>query len=92
MNDNKATKSLKATLLAEYPDVKFSVRKTRCNGWVGQVIEVNFDAEVDLGIYSTVELWQLHNFGYSVEVNDLRRWREMRENGIRGSHVVKLGW
>ena len=62
------TKQLKDILSAEFAGTKFSVRKTRNNGWVGQVIEVNWDGVIDSAIYGIVRLFELDNFGYTVEV------------------------
>lgn len=62
-----ATKELKEILTKENPGIKFSVRKTRNNGWVGQVIEVNWDGVIDSSVYWTVRLFESMNSGYQVE-------------------------
>lgn len=36
------TQELKKELQEALPNATWSVRKTRCNGWVGQVIEATF--------------------------------------------------
>jgi hypothetical protein len=36
------TQEIKKALQEEFPKGSWSVRKTRCNGWVGQVIEATY--------------------------------------------------
>lgn len=67
------TKNLKAELQSAFPNVKFSVRLGRKNGWVGQVINVEFDGELTTEelhtIYSVARLYEAQNFGCQVETN-----------------------
>jgi hypothetical protein len=72
------TKALKAELTATFPNVKFSVRKTRKNLSVGQVVEIYYnDATLskddDITIYW---IGQSHQpYFYQVEIfNDAWEW------------------
>jgi len=64
------TQALKATLAAHYPANKFSVRKTRNNGWVGQVIEVDWIGELtNSDIFWLTEEFEHNNFGHTIYLN-----------------------
>lgn len=64
------TKALKAELTTTFPNVKFSVRKTRNNLWVGQVVEIHYsDASLSKDDELTIYwIGQTHQpYGYQVE-------------------------
>lgn len=62
------SKKLKAELQAEFPGTRFSVRLTRSNGWVGQVIDVSWNADLDAdGIWETLAAFQTKTYGITIE-------------------------
>jgi hypothetical protein len=70
------TQELKKLLQSEYPNHTFSVRKTRNNGWVGQVIEVEYRGHAE-AINFVIDSWEIANKGYTVEVLDMDAFDEM---------------
>lgn len=68
------TKALKAELVEAYPSVKFSVRKTRNNIWVGQVVEIRYNG-TGMTNRDHAEIWaigQIHqSVGYQVETKSI---------------------
>lgn len=62
----KIAKQLKAQLETEYPESQFSVRLSRNNGWVGQVIRVRWTGNPE-GIWQELGLFETNHFGITIE-------------------------
>ena len=62
-------RNLKSILSDEFPETTFSVRQTRNNGYIGQLIEVNWDGLVDFDINHTAQIFEIANHGYTVQLN-----------------------
>ena len=74
-----AVRELKNRVQAQYPDIKFSVRKTRNNGWVGQVVEIRFYGDADVTeLYYIGQEWERENWGHMVEVFDEKGYAEWK--------------
>lgn len=82
----KATKTLKATLKAEYPDISFSVRLGRENAWIGQEILVTYTGNSPLGIHGLIRVWESLNYGYQVMVTAAPSPRDCTCNFGQGVH------